>query len=189
MEAATGDSDGKIADSESDKLLIEVVHLSVKKMEKNSDRGRLAWTIPRNFSYQEGWGNFFHTRHSGATRSIDKVLSVGENAKHGSCHSINTAHDSTISTPARPPLYLVPASDEEASRWWQAVRPLHLPEVRLPAYNKARSETTQPRTLIRFVWLIWFVLFIWLIWFIGQFRSTKKPDKPNKPNEQERLPA
>jgi len=33
MEAATGDSDGKIADSESDKLLIEIVYLSVK-MEK-----------------------------------------------------------------------------------------------------------------------------------------------------------
>jgi hypothetical protein len=83
----------------------------------------------------------------------------------------------------------VPGADEEASRRWQAVRPLHLPEVRLPAHNQARPKTTQPRALARSVWLIWFVLFIWLIWFIGQFRSTKKPDKPNKPNEQERLPA
>jgi hypothetical protein len=83
----------------------------------------------------------------------------------------------------------VPGADEEASRRRQAVRPLHLPEVRLPAHNQARPETTQPRALARSVWLIWFVLFIWLIWFIGQFRSTKKPDKPNKPNEQERLPA
>jgi hypothetical protein len=34
MEAATGDSVGKIADSESGKLLIEVVHLSVKMVKK-----------------------------------------------------------------------------------------------------------------------------------------------------------
>jgi hypothetical protein len=34
MEAATGDSDGKIADSGSGKLLIEVVHLSVKRVKK-----------------------------------------------------------------------------------------------------------------------------------------------------------
>jgi hypothetical protein len=34
MEAATGDSVGKIADSESGKLLIEVVHLSVKRVKK-----------------------------------------------------------------------------------------------------------------------------------------------------------
>jgi len=37
MEAATGDSDGKIADSESAgllELLIEVVHLSVRRVKK-----------------------------------------------------------------------------------------------------------------------------------------------------------
>jgi hypothetical protein len=34
MEAATGDSVGKIADSESGKLLIEIVHLSVKRVKK-----------------------------------------------------------------------------------------------------------------------------------------------------------
>jgi hypothetical protein len=81
----------------------------------------------------------------------------------------------------------VPNRDEKASRRRQALRPLHLSEVRLPAHNQARPETTtQPRALTRSVWLIWFVLFIWLIWFIGQFLSTKKPDKPNKPNEQDR---
>jgi hypothetical protein len=34
MEAATGDSDGKIADSDSGKLLIAVVHLSVRRVKK-----------------------------------------------------------------------------------------------------------------------------------------------------------
>jgi hypothetical protein len=34
MGAATGDSDGKIADSDSGELLIEVVHLSVRRVKK-----------------------------------------------------------------------------------------------------------------------------------------------------------
>jgi hypothetical protein len=34
MEAATGDSDGKIADSDSGELLIEIVHLSVRRVKK-----------------------------------------------------------------------------------------------------------------------------------------------------------
>jgi hypothetical protein len=34
METATGDSDGKIADSDSGELLIEVVHLSVRRVKK-----------------------------------------------------------------------------------------------------------------------------------------------------------
>jgi hypothetical protein len=34
MEAATGDSVGKIADSESVGLLIEVIHLSVRRVKK-----------------------------------------------------------------------------------------------------------------------------------------------------------
>jgi len=34
MEAATGDSDGKIADSDSGEVLIEVVHLSVRRVRK-----------------------------------------------------------------------------------------------------------------------------------------------------------
>jgi hypothetical protein len=34
MEAATGDSDGKIADSGSGELFIEVVHLSVRRVKK-----------------------------------------------------------------------------------------------------------------------------------------------------------
>jgi hypothetical protein len=146
MEAATGDSDGKIADSESDKLLIEVVHLSVKKMEKTVTVDDSLGLYHETFHIRKD-GEIFSYQDLGATRSIDKVLSVGENAEHGSCHSINTAPDSTISTPSRPPLHLVPASDEEASRWWQTVRPLHLPEVRLPAYNQDWPETTQPRTL------------------------------------------
>ena len=41
----------------------------------------------------------------------------------------------------------MPGADEEASRRWQTVRPLHLPEVHLPAYDQARPETTQPRAL------------------------------------------
>jgi hypothetical protein len=34
MGAATGDSDGKIVDSESGELLIEVVHLSVRRVKE-----------------------------------------------------------------------------------------------------------------------------------------------------------
>jgi hypothetical protein len=34
MEAATGDSDGKIADSDSGELLMAVVHLSVRRVKK-----------------------------------------------------------------------------------------------------------------------------------------------------------
>jgi hypothetical protein len=41
----------------------------------------------------------------------------------------------------------VSGSHEEASRRWQAVRPLHLSKVRLPAHDKARPETTQSRPL------------------------------------------
>jgi hypothetical protein len=68
MEAATGDSVGKIADSGSGKLLIEVVHLSVKRVKK-----LCAWTVIPDYITKlftsGGMGKiFFHTetfrRHS-----------------------------------------------------------------------------------------------------------------------------
>jgi len=132
---------------------------------------------------------FFTPRRSGPLDQLTSFSAVGENATHGSCHSTHTEPDSALSRPPRSPLHLVPGADEEASRRWQAVRPLHLPEVHLPAHHQTWSETTQPRTLARSVWFIWFVLFIWLIWFIDQFRSTKQRDKPEEPNKQDRLPA
>jgi hypothetical protein len=88
--------------------------------------------------------------HRGVQESLDRLtrfLAVGENVAHGRYHSINTELDSTLSRPPRSTLHLVPGTDEEASRRWQTVRPLHLPEVHLPAHHKAWSETTQPRAL------------------------------------------
>lgn len=105
---------------------------------------------------------FFTPRRSGPLDQLTRFSAVGENAAHGSCHSTHTEPDSVLSRPPRSPLHLVPGADEEASRRWQAVRPLHLPEVHLPAHHQAKPETTQPRALTRF---IWFVLFIWLVLF------------------------
>jgi hypothetical protein len=45
MEAATGDSVGKIADSESGKLLIEVVHLSVRSV-----KTLCPWTVISDYT-------------------------------------------------------------------------------------------------------------------------------------------
>jgi hypothetical protein len=70
----------------------------------------------------------------------------------------------------------VPGADEEASRRWQAVRPLHLPEVHLPAHHQTWSKTTQPLALTRF---IWFVLFIWLVLF-NQTNKTNQKNQINK---------
>ena len=147
MEAATGDSDGKIADSDSGELLIEVVHLSVRRV-KNCDGRLLFGLYHETFHIREDGETFFS--HRGVWGPLDRLTrfsAVGENDAHGRCHSINTNPDSALSRPPRSPLHMVPGADEEASRWRQAVRPLHLPEVRLSAHNQARPETTKPRTL------------------------------------------
>jgi hypothetical protein len=75
MGAATGDSDGKIAGSESDKLLIEIVHLSVKRVKKLP-----LWTVHSDYTTKlfisgEMGKLFFTPKRSGTARLIDKVLS------------------------------------------------------------------------------------------------------------------
>ena len=115
------------------------------------------------FHIREDGETFFS--HRGIQVPLDRLTrfsAVGENAAHGQCHSIKTEPDSALNRPPRSPLHLVPGGDEEASRRRQAVRPLHLPEVRLPAHNQARSETTQPRALTRSVWSIRSVSSVWL---------------------------
>jgi hypothetical protein len=149
MEAATGDSDGKIVDSESGRLLIEIIHLSVKRV-KNCDCGPLIRTIPRNFSHQGVWRIFFHTEAFRPLNRLTRFSVVGENAAHGSRHSINNESDSAPSRPPQSSLHLVPASDEETSRRGQAVCPLHLPKVCFPAHNQAHAKTTQSCALVRF---------------------------------------
>ena len=84
---------------------------------------------------------FFHRAAIGALRSVDKVLGGRRECRHD-----DTPHPIPDGTPGSP-LHLVPSADEEASGRWEAVRPLHLPEVRLPAHDPAWPETTQPRTL------------------------------------------
>ena len=147
MEAATGDSDGKIADSDSGELLIEVVHLSVRTV-KNCDGRLLLGLYHETFHIREDGENFFsHRGLQGPLDRLTRFSAVGENAAHGRCHSIKTNPDSALSRPPRSPLHMVPGADEEASRRRQAVRPLYLPEVRLSAHNQARPKTTQPHTL------------------------------------------
>jgi len=90
---------------------------------------------------------FFTKAFRGAPYRLTRFSAVGENDPHGNDHSINTEPDSALGGPPRSPLHLVSAADEEASRRRQAVRPLHMPKVRLPAHHETRSETTQPRTL------------------------------------------
>ena len=84
---------------------------------------------------------FFHRATIGAFDRLTRFSAVGENAAHD-----DTPHPSPDGAPGSP-LHLVPSADEEASGRWEAVRPLHLPEVRLPAHDPAWPETTQPRTL------------------------------------------
>ena len=61
MEAATGDSDGKIADSDSGELLIRVVHLSVKRV-KNCDGRLLIGLYHETFHIREDGETFFSHR-------------------------------------------------------------------------------------------------------------------------------
>ena len=96
---------------------------------------------------EDGENIFSHRGVQGPLDRLTRFSAVGENAAHGQCHSITTEPDSALSRPPRSPLYLVPGADEEASRRRQAVRPLHLPEVRLPTHNQARPKTTQPHAL------------------------------------------
>jgi hypothetical protein len=69
MEAATGDSDGKIADSDSGELLIEVIHLSVGRV-KNRDGRLLFGLYHETFHIREDGETFFHTEAFGG-HSID----------------------------------------------------------------------------------------------------------------------
>src|SRR6266576_7339867 len=61
MEAATGDSDGKIADSDSGELLIVVVHLSVRRV-KNCDDRLLFGLYHETFHIREDGETFFSHR-------------------------------------------------------------------------------------------------------------------------------
>ena len=130
-------------------------------------------------------GETFFSHRSGRM-SLDRLTrfsTVGENAAYDQCHFPNTEPASAPSRPPRSPLHLVPTPDEKAPGRRQAVRPLHLPEVRLPTHNQARPETTQPLALTWFGWLIWsiwFVLFIWLVLF-NQTNRKNQIDHMNKP--------
>ena len=79
---------------------------------------------------------------------LTRFSAVGENASHVQCDSNRTKPDSAFSRPSRSPLHLVSAPDEEAPRRRQPVRPLHLPEMRLPAHDQTRPKTTKPRALV-----------------------------------------
>ena len=83
----------------------------------------------------------------GRLNRLTSFSALGENVAHVSYDFINTGPDSTISRAPRSPLHLVSGSNEEASRRWQAVRPLHLSKVRLPAHDKDRPKTAQPFAL------------------------------------------
>ena len=97
-----------------------------------------------------GNGETFFSHRNGQVPldRLTRFSAVGENAAHGQHHSITTEPDFALSRPPRSPLHLVPGADEEALRRRQAVRPLHLPEVRLPAYDPARTKATQPHNLV-----------------------------------------
>lgn len=149
------------------------------------------------FQIREDGETFFS--HRGAQGPLDRLTrfsAVGENAAHGQCHTVKTEPDSALCRPPRSPLHVVPGADEEAPRRWQAVRPLHLPEVRLSAHNQAWSETTQPYALAgcgkpfqhsrtsmvrtsetRPVCLVHLV----------SLMQPNHPDRPNRPNEQDGL--
>jgi hypothetical protein len=60
MEAATGDSDGKIVDSESGELLIEVVHLSVRRVKKTVTVDSYFGLYHETFQIREDEETFFH---------------------------------------------------------------------------------------------------------------------------------
>jgi hypothetical protein len=84
MEAAAGDSDGKIADSESGKLLIEVVHLSVKRVKK-----LCPWTIISDYTtklFTSGRNGETIFSRRGVQEPLDRLTrfsAVGENVTHG----------------------------------------------------------------------------------------------------------
>jgi hypothetical protein len=61
MEAATGDSDGKIADSESVGLFIKVVHLSVKRVKKTVPLDLYFGIYHETFRIRGNRETFFHT--------------------------------------------------------------------------------------------------------------------------------
>jgi hypothetical protein len=90
---------------------------------------------------------FSHRDDQGPLDRLTRFSALGENAAHGQRHSIKTEPDSALGRPPRSPLHLVPGADEEASRRRQSVCPLHLPEMRIPTHNQARTKTTQPRAL------------------------------------------
>ena len=160
---------------------------------------------------EDGENIFSHRGVQGPLDRLTRFSAVGENAAHGQCHSIRTELNSALSRPPRPPLHLVPAADEEASRRRQAVRPLHLPEMRLPTHNQARPKTTQPHALadcgklflqsrtsmacssgtslvylVHLVCLVHLVSLVSLVYPFSLVQPNKrdKPDEPNKPTRQ-----
>lgn len=84
---------------------------------------------------------FFISPRSGSSRSVDKVLSSRRECRHDDISCL------ILDGTSRTPLHLVPGPDEEAPRRRQAVRSLHVPQVRLSAHDQARSQTCHPRAL------------------------------------------
>lgn len=129
--------------------------------------------------HMSGDGETFFS-HLAVQRLLDQLTrfsAVGENTAHDQCHFIYPEPDSAFSCPPRSPLHLVPGNDEETPRRWQAIRPLHLPEMCLSAHNQARPKTTQPCALTLFVWFIWFV------WF----NQTNETNQKNQINQIDQL--
>lgn len=76
---------------------------------------------------------------------MTRFAALGENASHDQ-------HVGTLDRlPSGPPLHLVQGPDEEASGRREAIRPLHLSQVRLPAHHPPRAEARARQTLVRSV--------------------------------------
>jgi hypothetical protein len=66
---------------------------------------------------------------------------------HGYYHSIRSDLDPVFSRPPGPPLHMVQGRHAETTGRQRAIHSLHLPHVRLPTYDQARSQASHPRSL------------------------------------------
>ena len=99
------------------------------------------------FRIREADETFFSHEALTGLRSVDKVLGGRRECAHDHEHSSESDLDPAVSRPPGPPLHLVQGRHAETAGRQRAIRPLHLPHLRLPTYDQTRPQAGGPGPL------------------------------------------